>query len=119
MECTSAPCRVQLLAPRGSAMAQPTPPPTTATFFRPSVCVALAQRADEILNIFAFCFRRSAPSVVRADDLENDSPRYQPRGRNPAMVSGMRSPSSSDAQDDELAGLRLARDHRRFNDQHA
>lgn len=35
-------------------MAQPTPPPTTATFFLPSVSVGLAQRSHEVCQAIAF-----------------------------------------------------------------
>ena len=75
----------------------------------------LAQRADEILNIFAFTLGVQLHRGA-ADDLENDI-----HGTSLAVEAGDGQRNAlavrADAQDDELAGLRLARHHRRFNDQ--
>ena len=52
-------------------MAQPTPPPTTQTFFLPSVSVGLAERADEILQAIALLLVAQLFGGG-ADGLDND-----------------------------------------------
>ena len=91
MPVTLAPAACRARA-TGSAMAQPTPPPTTQTFFRPSISVALPSGPTKSCRLSPSF--RVFSCMVPAPTIWKMMSTVPAAGSVPAMVSGMRSESS-------------------------
>ncbi len=105
MVCTSQPFSCSFSA-TGSAIAQPTPPPTTQTFFNPSMGVGLP-RGPTKSGIISPSL--SMPSCFVVAPTSWKMMRTLPRSLSqPEMVSGMRSPSLSARRMMNCPGCALA-----------
>ena len=91
MPVTLVPCSCSAWA-MGSAMAQPTPPPTTQTFFRPSISVALPKGPTK--SCTASPSFRAFSCIVPAPTIWKMMETVPASRSKPAMVRGMRSESS-------------------------
>ena len=92
IEVTSQPSACRRRA-TGNAIAQPTPPPTTATFFKPSTSVGVPSGPTKSGTESPASF--SSKAIVEPPTIWNMIVTAPVFSSHPAIVSGIRSPRSS------------------------